>query len=44
LVQGDMQRETVFAEDPVAVARDFERAVPSGSTSSTSTARSAAGP
>jgi phosphoribosylformimino-5-aminoimidazole carboxamide ribotide isomerase len=26
LVQGDMQRETVFAEDPVAVARDFERA------------------
>ena len=26
LVQGDMQRETVYAEDPVAVARDFERA------------------
>ena len=26
LVQGDMQRETVYAEDPVAVARGFERA------------------
>jgi phosphoribosylformimino-5-aminoimidazole carboxamide ribotide isomerase len=26
LVQGDMTRETVYAEDPVAVARDFERA------------------
>jgi phosphoribosylformimino-5-aminoimidazole carboxamide ribotide isomerase len=26
LVQGDMQRETVYAEDPVAVARGFEDA------------------
>ena len=44
LYQGDYDRETVFADDPVAVAVRWAEMARAGSTSSTWTRRNRAGP